>query len=312
MSRRLVRAVLVAALLGSAVGLTPAVAAASLPVSHVDACRQSGLDGASSMALVAARTGRDRSGPYSSVLRSWLYAVPGTSHRCVVVRLDGATVPRRPGRTTTYSAGHEVVQAGAATVDTGEVIPMVEGASTSGGSGGGGRGVVLVADTFELSETDRVPEEEVAFLPPALAGLAGHEVTVTVDQIDILTTATAWTESRLARPLTAAQARSRRNAEVARAKKVLESRIVSARSTRDETLALAASSAGLAAAWLAFVAPLDFEGDVATARAAYAASKSLAREHADQGRRGIDVRQAYDHEITLAVPPPDLAVVVLG
>jgi hypothetical protein len=305
-SRRLVRTVLVVALVGSAAGLTPSVAsAASVPASHVQACRDSGLAGASSMTAVTARTGRDRSASYSSVLRTWLYAVPGTSHRCVVAQLDGATVPRKLGRTTTHAVGHELEQSGHATVDTGEVVPMVAESSSSGGSGGSGGAnpeAVLVADAFELSETDRVPEEDADLLPPGMAGLVGHEVTVTVDEVDLLMTATAWTESLLARPLTAAQARRKRGAEVVRARKVLGARISSARATRDETLALAASSTGLAAAWLGFVAPLEYDEDVRAARAAYSFSKRKAREHAAQGRRGIDVRQAYDHEIVLTLP----------
>ena len=300
MSRRPTRTALVAALLGVAVVVpSPAASAAAVPASHVEVCRDTGLGGASTMTLLSTRTGRDRSGTSASVARAWVYAVAGTDLRCVVVRLDGATVARKPGRTPTNSVGHQVLQSGQLVVDTGEVLPFSGEVVSSSGST---RSTRLVAEVVDLSETDTVPADAGDFLPPELAGLAGHHITVTTTSLDIVMSATSWTESRLARPMSAAQARKKQAAEVARARAVLAARIAAATTQRDATLAQAASTTGLTASWLQYVATQQLEAATGTARTAFAASRRMAREHARLARRGVDVRQAYDHEVRLAVP----------
>lgn len=305
MSRRPSRAVLAALLLGSVVtasSQTASVAAASgaaVPAGHVRECADRGMAGAATMTLVSSHTGQDRSRALRSVATAWLYAVPGTDRRCVVAEAKGARVGRKPRTDTDHSVGYEVLQSGVVVVDTGEILPISgETVRTGGGTGR----TSSVADTGELVETERVPAEAADDLPAELAGLAGHELTYTTSELVVRFYPTAWTSTRLARSMTRAQASKKQAAEVARARTVLESRIADAATERDDLLAQAATSTGLTAAWLRLIAAAQHEEATASARAAFAASKALAREHARQARRGVDVRQAYEHEITLTVP----------
>lgn len=303
MSRTSSRIVLAALLLGPAATVSASAAAsgavAAVPAGHVGECADQGMAGASTMTLVSSHAGQDRSGTHRSVAKAWLYAVPGTDLRCVVAEARGAKVGRRARTDTAYSVGYEALQSGVVVVDTGEVLPIDDQTSRTGG--GTGR-TSSFADTGELVETERVPAEAADSLPPELVGLAGHELTLTTSELEVRFYPTAWTSTRLASPMTPAEARKKQAAEVARARKVLGSRLAAATAERDATLAQATTSTGLTAAWLRFTAAAQFEAASGSARASFAASKALAREHARQARRGVDVRQAYDHEISLAVP----------
>ncbi len=302
-SRRPTLAVLVTALLGAVVVVpSHAASAATVPSSHVETCRASGLDGAARMTLLTTRTGRDRSGTHASFVKAWVYAVAGSDLRCVVARLDGARVERKPGRTATYSVGHLALRSGLVVVDTGEVLPVSGEPVGSSGSIGSTRGIGLVTEVIDLEETDTIPAAAVDFLPPELAGLAGHDVTLTTDTLEVVMTATSWTESLRARPMTASQARKRRAAEVARARTIRDSQMAAAAAARDATLAQAAGATGLTAGWLRFSADQEFVLATEAARAAFATSKRMARDHARLAREGVEVRQAYEHEARVAVP----------
>lgn len=303
MSRHPSRVVLVAALLGVLTTVpshaASTVATAAVPSAHVEACQDLRLGGASRMTLVSSHTGQDRSGSLTSVGRAWLYAVPGTDVRCVVAEATGARVGRKARTDIAYSVGHETLQSGVIVVDTGEALPLSDEVSRSGG--GTGR-TSLVADGGLLTETERVPADAVESLPPELAGLAGHEVTLTTSSVEVRFYPTAWTTTRLRRPMTAAAASRKQAAEVARARRALDSRLAAARTERDGTLAQAATATGLTAAWLRWTGAWSYEEATASARSVFRASRAAAREHARQARRGVDVRQAYDHEISLTVP----------
>jgi hypothetical protein len=303
-SRHPSRVVLVAALLGVLTTVpshatSSAVPSTAVPGAHAEACQDLRMDGASRMTLVSTHTGRHRSGGFTSVGRAWLYAVPGTDVRCVVADARGARVGRRARTDIAYSVGHETLQSGVIVVDTGETLPLSDEVSRSGG--GTGR-TSLLADGGPLSETERVPADAAESLPPELAGLAGHEVTLTTSSVEVRFYPTAWTTTRLARPMTAAAASRKQAAEVARARKAFESRVATARTERDDTLAQAATATGLTAAWLKWTGTWSYEEATASARSVFRASRAAAREHARQARRGVDVRQAYDHEIRLTVP----------
>lgn len=300
MSRRPVLAVLVAALLGAAVVVpSHAASAAAVPADHVKECAAQGLHGTSEMTLVSSQVGQDRSGTHASRARVWLYAVPGGDERCVVAEATGARVARRAGAETTYSVGHQLLQSGVAVVDSGETLPFSDEVVRTGGATGR---TALLADEGRFVEVETVPADAADSLPPGLAGLAGHEVTLTTAELTVRFYPSAWTSVRLARPMSAARARTRQAAEVAAARKVLEARLAAAAAERDATLAQALTATGLTAAWLTFFAAEHFETSTGTARAVFAASRRMAREHARQARRGVDIHQDYAHEITLVVP----------
>lgn len=272
---------------------------AAVPSAHVEACRDLDLDGASGMTLVSSHAAKDRSGAFTSVGRAWLYAVPGTAVRCVVAEARGARVRSGARTSTAYSVGYETLQSGLVLVDTGETLPLSNEVSMTGG--GTGR-TSLVADGGPVTQTERVPAGAADSLPPELAALAGHELTLTVSSAEVRFYPTAWTSTRLVRPMTAARAEEKQAAEVARARKVLRARLAEATTQRDATLAQAATATGLPAAWLTLSAADRYEWATASARRVFSASRQAAREHAAQARRGLDVRQAYDHEISLTVP----------
>jgi hypothetical protein len=295
--------ILAAALLGS-VALGPshaasAAAGAAAPAAHVKECAGQGMKDAATMTLVSTVAGRHVSGPHRSVANAWLYAVPGTDRRCVVAEAKGARLGRKARTDTAYSAGYEAGRSGVMVVDTGETLPLASVMVHTGGATGR---TSSLADVSNLVQTERVPDEAAGELPPELAGLAGHEVTLTTTELEVRFYLTAVTSTRLARPMTPAQARKKQAAEVAAAREVLEARLAAASAERDSTLAQATISTGLTAAWLRFSAAQQHEWASASAKAAFSTSKGLAREHARQARQGVDVRQAYAHEITLAVP----------
>ena len=302
MSRRPARVVLVAAaLLVSPVAAVPAPAAsaAAVPAAHVRECAHTGIRDAATMTLVSNHTAQDSSGGHTSRARAWLYAVPGTAKRCVVAEARGAAVVRRAGTETAYSVGHQELESGVVLVDTGEKLPF---SGEMAGSGGTTGRTWLVADAVDVVETERVPAEAAEVLPPELAGLAGHEITLTTSGLEVRFYPTATTSTRLARPMSAARARRKQAAEVAAARRLLASRTAAATTERDATLALASTSTGLTAAWLAFRAAEQVRVATDSARAVFDASRRDAREHARQARRGMGVRKAYDHEISLVVP----------
>lgn len=297
------RAVLpvVALVAGSAtVVAAPATAwSAAVPSSHVKECTDAGLANAGAMTQVSSASAAESSGGLTSKASAWVYGVAGSADRCVVTRTVGAKVPRKARRSSDHSVGYLSRTDGRVVVDTGEVLPLNDAMSGLGGATGRSH---VMAQVMAVTETERISPEDAEFLPPALAGLAGHDATLELSTYRIDLYSQAWTTTRLAKPLSKAQVRKKRAAELRLAATRHEARVAGIKAAREAQLAIAATETGLAATWRTFLAEDAYTRDIGFARASLRASKQLARQHAAEAGRGTDTREAYLHQIALTVP----------
>ena len=281
------------------VGAPAAAARSAVPSSHVEECADAGLENAAAMTQVSSASGAESSGGLTSRARAWVYGVAGSADRCIVTKTDGAKVPRKARRSSEYSVGYLARSDGRVVLDTGEVLPISDALSGLGGSTDRSH---VSAQVMALTETERIDPADAQYLPPALAGLAGHDATLEVSTYRIDLYSQAWTTTRLVKPLTKAQVRKKRAAELALASARHRTRIAEIRAARQEQLALAATETGLAATWRAFLAEEAFARDSDFAQETLRASKQMARRHAAEAGRGTDTRESYLHAIALSVP----------
>lgn len=288
--------VLVDALVG---GTTPALAAsATVPASHVEQCADDGLGSAGTMTLVSSPSTSTTTGGRTSRARAWVYAVAGSTERCVVLRIDGAKVRAKRNQRVDHSVGYASTISGQGVVDTGADLPLH---ASPLGYGGTTERTHLVTTVVDLVVTETLPAD-IGAVAPSLAPLGGRTITGTMTTLDFEVLASVWTTTELSRPLTKAQRRKKLAAEVEVAQDRYAARVAEARAVRDEQLAEAAATTGITAAWLTYWAEEGFADATSSATATLKAEKALARRHAADAGRGSDARETYAHDLSLEVP----------
>jgi len=293
---RAVAPVLLAALVG---GTAPALAAsATVPASHVKECAGDGLASASTMTLVSSPSTSTTTRDHTSKAKAWVYAVAGSTQRCVVLRIDGAKVRAKRDQRVDHSVAYASKISGRGVVDTGEALPLH---ASPLGYGGTTRRTDVVTTVVDLVVQETIPVD-IGAVYPTLASLGGRTVTGTMSTLDFTVSASVWTTTELARPLTQAQRRKKLAAEVKVAQARYAARVAAARAVRDEQLAEAAASTGITAAWVTFWAGEAYEDATSLAAESFRAEKRAARQHAADAGRGSDARETYVHELSLEVP----------